>query len=63
MARRLPRRLRCLSCGAPIGRYRASCPTCGAAQPQKRIGSTIGLLVLILGLLVYTLYAILGEPA
>jgi hypothetical protein len=52
------RQTRCLACGAPVGRYRATYPVCGAVQPQKRIGSTIGLGVLIVGLLIFTIWAI-----
>ena len=51
---------RCLVCGAPIGRYHATCRICGAVQPQKRPGSTIGLAVLIAGLVAYTLYAMVS---
>jgi len=51
---------RCPVCTAPIGRHRATCRICGAVQPQKRPGSTIGLAVLIAGLAVYTLYAMVS---
>lgn len=50
--------IRCLGCGAPIGRYRATCPRCGMTQPHKRMGSTIGLAILVAGLVLWTIYAV-----
>lgn len=50
--------MRCLSCGAPLGGSHLICPRCGAVQPQKRLGSTLGLAVLIAVLALYTIYAI-----
>jgi hypothetical protein len=47
---------RCVNCGQPISRYAATCPRWGAPQPHKRMGSTIGLalmLVVLAGALVW----------
>lgn len=49
----------CLSCGQPLGRYASKCPRCGAPQPHKRIGSTIGLglmLLILAAILVWSLF-------
>lgn len=40
-------RTRCVNCGHPISRYAATCPRCGAPQPHKRMGSTVGLALLL----------------
>lgn len=59
MSRRDPGRgVSCLACGQALSRYTATCPNCGTPQPHKRMGSSIGLgvmLVLLLALLLYSL--------
>lgn len=51
----------CLSCGQPLSRYAAHCPRCGAPQPQKRIGSTIGLGLMLLALAALLLWVVIGD--
>jgi len=41
------RPVHCLSCGARVSRYAARCPRCGAAQAHKRLGSSVGLAVML----------------
>lgn len=56
----------CLACGHKLSRYSATCPNCGTPQPHKRLGSTVGLgamLALLLGLLLYSVFAGSGAPA
>jgi uncharacterized OB-fold protein len=54
---------RCLACGHPLSRYTATCPKCGTPQPHKRLGSSIGLGVLIVVLIVYLAYGLVtGNP-
>jgi uncharacterized paraquat-inducible protein A len=51
---------RCLSCGQPLSRYTARCPRCGAPQPHKRLGSTVGLglmLALLAAVVIWALTA------
>lgn len=50
----------CLACGRPISRYSARCQHCGAAQPHKRLGSTMGLIGVLALLVLALLWAILG---
>ncbi|HSH42841.1 MAG TPA: hypothetical protein VK973_12025 [Arenicellales bacterium] len=50
----------CLSCGQPLSRYAAKCPRCGAPQPHKRIGSTVGLVLMLVLLAGVVLWALLG---
>jgi len=52
---------RCLACGRPVSRYAARCPHCGAAQPQKRVGSTIGLAVTLFLLILALAWALAGR--
>ena len=53
-------RTHCLACGKPLSRYTLTCPRCGTSQPHKRLGSTLGLGLLIVGLIVYLAYAFLA---
>lgn len=48
----------CVSCGQPVSRYASRCPRCGAPQPHKRIGSSVGLAGLLLLLVVVLVWAI-----
>lgn len=41
---------RCLVCGAAVARNAARCRSCGTVQPQRRLGGTIALAVLVAGL-------------
>lgn len=43
----MARAAHCLGCGASLSRYAARCPRCGAAQAHKRMGSSVGLAVLL----------------
>jgi hypothetical protein len=52
--------IRCLSCGHPLSRYAASCPRCGAPQPHKRLGSTVGLGLLLALLAAVVIWALIG---
>jgi hypothetical protein len=38
----------CLVCRRRISRYTDTCPHCRAPQPAKRLGSTLGLGILVL---------------
>lgn len=51
----------CLSCGQALSRYAAKCPRCGAPQPHKRVGSTIGLALLLLILAVTLIWSIVAD--
>ncbi len=50
---------RCLICGAEVSRNAMQCRSCGTMQPQRRLGGTIALAVLVGGLAVAALVAIL----
>jgi len=50
---------RCLICGAEVARNTVHCRSCGTVQPQRRLGGTIGLAILIGALIVAALAAIL----
>jgi hypothetical protein len=50
---------RCLVCGAEVSRNAVHCRSCGTVQPQRRLGGTIALLVLVIGLAVAALAAVL----
>ncbi len=49
----------CLICGAKVSRTAVQCPSCGTVQPQRRLGGTIALAVLIGGLAIAAAAAIL----
>ncbi len=49
----------CLICGAKISRSATYCKSCGTVQPQRRLGGTIGLAVLVGALIIAALAAIL----
>lgn len=51
----------CLSCGQPLSRYASKCPRCGAPQPHKRIGSTIGLGLMLLILAAILVWSLIGN--
>ncbi len=56
----MARPVRCLSCGQPLSRYASRCPRCGAPQPHKRLGSTVGLglmLALLMAMVIWALAA------
>ncbi len=50
---------RCLICGAEVSRNTVHCRSCGTVQPQRRLGGTIGLIVLVCALAVAAVVAIL----
>ncbi|MFX0545828.1 hypothetical protein ACEWPL_009815 [Roseovarius sp. S1116L3] len=50
---------RCLVCGAEVSRNTVHCRSCGTVQPQRRLGGTIALGVLVGGLVIAALAAIL----
>ncbi len=50
----------CLSCGQALSRYASKCPRCGAPQPHKRIGSTIGLGLMLLILAAIWVWSLIG---
>lgn len=50
---------RCLVCGAEVNRNATVCKSCGTVQPQRRLGGTIALAVLVGGLIVGALVAVL----
>jgi uncharacterized paraquat-inducible protein A len=52
--------IRCPSCGHPLSRHAASCPRCGAPQPHKRLGSTVGLAILLALLAAGVIWTLLG---
>ena len=55
----------CVACRHPLSRYTATCPNCGTPQPHKRLGSSLGLgllLVLLLALILYSALAGLSPP-
>jgi predicted amidophosphoribosyltransferase len=54
---------RCLACGQPLSRYTATCPKCRTPQPHKRLGSSIGLGLLIVVLIVFLAYGLLTGNA
>ncbi len=56
-------RTHCLTCGQPLSRYSTTCPRCGAPQPHKRMGSTLGILVLIVGVLAWLAWGFLSGDA
>jgi hypothetical protein len=59
-ASRSPARL----AGDALSRFTATCPTCGTPQPHKRLGSSLGLGLLIVILFALILYsAFSGTPA
>ncbi len=49
----------CLICGAKINRSATYCKSCGTVQPQRRLGGTIALVILVGALIVAALAAIL----
>lgn len=51
----------CLSCGRSLSRYALKCPRCGAPQPHKRIGSTIGLGLMLLILAAILVWSLIGK--
>lgn len=51
----------CLSCGQPLSRYASKCPRCGVPQPHKRIGSTIGLGLMLLILAAILVWSLIGN--
>lgn len=50
----------CMNCGQPISRYARTCPRCGAPQPHKRIGSSVGLVGMLLLLAIVILWAFIA---
>lgn len=54
----MARTVRCMSCGHKLSRYAARCPNCGAAQPHKRMGSTLGLGLMLVLLALALLWAV-----
>lgn len=50
----------CLACGHPLSRYTATCPNCGTPQPHKRMGSSVGLGVMLVLLLALVFYSVLA---
>ncbi len=54
---------RCIACGHKLSRYTHTCPRCGTPQPHKRIGSSVALIVLIVGLVAYLAYALLASAS
>jgi uncharacterized paraquat-inducible protein A len=53
----------CLACGRPLDRHAATCPRCGAAQPHKRLGGTVGLGVMLAALVGLLVASLLGRDA
>ncbi len=51
--------VKCLICGAEVGRSASQCRSCGTVQPQRRTGGTIALVILVGALVVAALAAIL----
>ena len=49
----------CVGCGQRLSRYASKCPRCGTPQPHKRIGSSVGLVFLLLLLALAVIWAIL----
>lgn len=49
----------CLVCRRRISRYTDTCPHCRAPQPAKRLGSTLGLGILVLMLTALALLVVL----
>lgn len=54
------RQVRCLACGHPLSRYASRCPKCGTPQPHKRMGSTLGLGLMLVLLFAVIVWAVLG---
>jgi hypothetical protein len=50
----------CIACGRRLNRHTETCPHCGAPQPAKRLGGTIGLGGLLAFLLLGGLYLLLA---
>jgi len=50
---------KCLICGAELSRSATYCKSCGTVQPQRRLGGTIALAVLVGALAVAAVAAIL----
>lgn len=50
---------KCLICGAEVSRSASHCRSCGTVQPQRRLGGTIALAILVGALIVAALAAVL----
>lgn len=57
----MARRAHCPSCGQPLSRYATRSPRCGAPQPHKRIGSSVGLGLMLALLAAALVWALLGD--
>lgn len=53
-------RVHCLSCGQPLSRYASRCPRCNTPQPHKRLGSTVGLGLMLALLAAVVIWALTG---
>jgi hypothetical protein len=49
----------CLICGAKVSRSATYCKSCGTVQPQRRLGGTIALAILVGAMAVAGVAAIL----
>ena len=59
------RKVSCIACGHALSRHTATCPNCGTPQPHKRLGSSLGLgllIVLLFALILYSVFAGMRAP-